>query len=168
MLDDTLIPPVPETVTLLVEVVENCPFVMGSVIVNCPPCVPAGTWTGALNTHDRLPRVKPLIPIPLLDGLLMSSVKVALPELTPVNPTACTCSVAVFDTEPAKPKTHTATATASAMATAISIIVATTLDIPLLWAMLVRAILTAIFLSITLSFTHAIHKALFLITLIIQ
>jgi hypothetical protein len=111
----------------------KAPPLIVSAIVNCPPCVPAGTWTGEEKTHDRLPSVNPLIPIPPLDGLLMSNVKVELFVLTPVNPTACTCSVAVFDAEPAKPKTHTATATASAIATAMSIIVATTFDIPFLF-----------------------------------
>jgi hypothetical protein len=119
----------------------KAPLLMVSVIVICSPCVPAGIWTGVLNTHDRLPSVIPLIPIPLLDGLLTSNVKVALEfELTPVKPTACTCSDAVFDAEPARPKTHTATATANAIATAISIIVATTFDIPLLLILFVDLI----------------------------
>ena len=73
----------------------KAPLVIVSVIVICSPCVPAGIWTGVLKTHDRLPSVKPLIPIPLLDGLLTSSVSCGLPELTPVKPTACTCNVVV-------------------------------------------------------------------------
>ena len=92
MVDGTDTPPVPFTLTPLVE---NCPLATGSVIVNCPPCVLAGTWTGEEKTHDRLPSVNPLIPIPPLDGLLMSSVNLALPELTPVKPTACACNVVV-------------------------------------------------------------------------
>jgi hypothetical protein len=118
----------------------KAPLLMVSVIVICSPCVPAGIEIGWVNTHDRPPSVKPLMPIPLPDGLLTSNVKVALPELIPLKPTACTCSVAVFDAEPAKPKTHTATATANAIATAISIIVATTFDIPLLFILFVDLI----------------------------
>ena len=85
---------VPDCPLMLAAV--KAPLLMVSVIVICSPCVPAGIWTGVLKTHDRLPSVKPLIPMPLLDGLLTSNVKVALePELTPVKPTACTCNVVV-------------------------------------------------------------------------
>jgi len=69
-----VIPPLPATPDTPVK----APLLIVSVIVSSPPCVPAGIWTGEEKTHDRLPSVKPLIPIPLLDGLLMINVKVAL------------------------------------------------------------------------------------------
>jgi len=91
VVDGTDTPPLPVTLVALMK----APLLIPSVIVICPPCVPAGTWTGEEKTHDRLPSVNPLIPIPLLDGLLTSNVKVELFVLTPVNPTACTCNVVV-------------------------------------------------------------------------
>jgi hypothetical protein len=91
-----------------------------------------------------------MIPILLLDGLLTTSVSVALvPELTPVKLTDCSCSVDDFAAvddfvddfagAPTRPETHTATATATAM---IIMTMTTTFDIPLLFnlfADLIRA-----------------------------
>ena len=91
---DTVIPPLP-VIPLVVATPVKALLLIVSTIVNCPPCVPAGTWTGEENTHDRLPSVNPLIPIPLLDGLLTSSVSFGSPEPTPVKPTACTCNVVI-------------------------------------------------------------------------
>jgi hypothetical protein len=99
------------------------PLLTVSVITIGSPCAPASTsGIGLLKSHVRPPSVRLIIPILLLDGLLTTSVSVALvPELTPVKLTDRSCSVDDFATvddfaaAPTRPKTHTATAAATAM-----------------------------------------------------